>query len=99
MKRNAYVLIFLAFWAPFDDALLTAASAFQSAPLTSDDDEALPLAPLTQQEHFARRPPQPLIGRPLATSVSPVRRSVPSGWNLTTPLTSPPLDTFISLRI
>ena len=35
MKRLAYLLIFLTFWAQFDDLLLTPASAFQSAP--SDD--------------------------------------------------------------
>jgi hypothetical protein len=100
MRRTAYVLIVLALWAQFDDALLTLASAFQSASLTIyDDDECLPPTPLTRQEQLGRRLPQSVRVKPPATNVSLARRSAPSEQSLTTPFTSPPLYVFMSLQI
>jgi hypothetical protein len=79
MKRKAYLLVFLTFWSQFDDALLTVASAFQSAPLQSndDDDECLPLKRLAEQEQFApRRQPQAVSVKPQAAEFSFAGRCV-----------------------
>jgi hypothetical protein len=101
MKQVAYLLISLTFWSQFDDALLTPASALQSAPLPSDDDdEFLPPQRQEREEPFAaRRQPQPVSVKPYAADFSTVERGVPSEWNLTTPFAPPPLYAFMSLQI
>jgi hypothetical protein len=98
MKRLAYLLIFLTFWAQFDDLLLTPASAFQSAP--SDDDEYVSSGGQEQQEWFGpRRQPPSVSVKPQAADFPLVRREVPSEWKLTTPFAPPPLYVFMSLQI
>jgi hypothetical protein len=101
MKRNAYLLVFLTFWSQFDDALLTVASAFQSAPLQSydDDDECLPLKRLAEQEQFApRRQPQVVSVKPQAAECCFAGRCSFEG-KLITPFPAPLLYIFMSLQI
>jgi hypothetical protein len=100
MKRHAYFLILLTFWAQFDDVLLTPASACQSAPFPSDDDEYVSSeGPEHQRRPGPRRMPQSVSVKPANANFSFVPRGVPSGWNLTTPFGPPPLYVFMSLQI
>jgi hypothetical protein len=101
MKQVAYFLISLTIWSQFDDVLLTPASALQSAPLPSDDDdEYLPAKRQEQPEQFApRRQPQSVSVKPRAADFFSVGRGVPCEWNLTTPYAPPPLYAFMSLQI
>jgi hypothetical protein len=100
MKRKAYLLVFLTIWAQFDDALLTPASTFQSAPLPADDDDDfLPVKRPAHQDQFARRQPLSVGVKPLAANFTFVQRRVPSESKLTAPFTPAPLALFMSLQI
>src|SRR5262249_42313410 len=54
MKRNAYFLVLLTFWAQFDDALMPPSAAVQSAPVPGDDDEYVPSG--SEQQHRSLSP-------------------------------------------
>src|SRR5262249_45738807 len=100
MKRNAFFLVFLTFWAHFDDVLPAPASAFESAPLADGDDECLPQQRRRQEEECsAHQKPVFVRLKPQTADVTLVPRGVPSEWNLTTPFTPPPLYVSMSLQI
>jgi hypothetical protein len=100
MKRIGYLLIFLTFWAQFDDVLLLPASASQSVPLSSDDDEYVPSGGQQQQEWFGpRQKPQSVSAKPEIEEYSFLRRRGLPEWKLTTPCAVSPLHLFMSLQI
>jgi hypothetical protein len=100
IKRNAYVLILFTLLAQFDDALVTLAASFQSAPLPSDDDDGcLPPARPERQERCCRRQPQSISVKRLAANFSFFARSLLPKAMQTTPFAPPPLYLFSSLQI
>src|SRR5215831_16675312 len=100
MKCIAYFLVFLTFWAQFDDVLLISVLPFQSAPLSSDDNEYVSSGSQEQREWLVpRRQLQSVSVRLQVADFPLVRRAVPSEWNLTTPFASPLLYVFMSLQI
>jgi hypothetical protein len=56
MKRVAYLLTLLVFWAQFDDVLLAPASVLQAAPVVGDDDEYVPPEHQAQEKRSVSRP-------------------------------------------
>jgi hypothetical protein len=101
MKRHAYFLVILTFWAQLDDVLLPLASASQSTSLASDDeDECLPSKRKDEEELFSvRRQPHAANLITPAGDVVFIPRDVPSDCNVTTLFTPPPLYVFMSLQI
>ena len=100
MKRIAYLLIFLALWAQFDDVLLPSVSAFQSTPLSSDDDEFVLSRGQEEQRWLGlRRQRQSASVKPKGADFSFVERGLATELNLGTRLVPPLLYVFMSLQI
>jgi hypothetical protein len=99
MKRLAYFLFLLLIWAQVDD-FCASAPVLPSAPLASDDDEYLP-AQRRPQKKASSSDQKPMFAALKAQTADcpPVRRGVPSAWNLTTPSALPSLYVFMSLQI
>jgi hypothetical protein len=99
MKLNAYLLVFLTFWAQFDDLLLTPVFAVQSAPLPTDDDEYLPTELREQREHINNLRGRVSVGmKPQIEHIPIAQRDVPSQSNIRTP-SGPCLYVLMSLQI
>ena len=99
MNRLAYLLIFLLTSAQVDDYWTVATNSL-SAPLTDDDDEYLPSQRQVRVKQSSSRQGPVFVGLNSQTADGNVApRGVPSGWNLTTPFTPPPLYVFTSLQI
>jgi hypothetical protein len=100
MKRIAYFLISLTLWVHFDDVLLAPASALESAPLPSDDDEYVACEGQGSQKQFGHRRQPPAVSANAQAVHGPlVRTGMPSAWHLTTPFAPPALYVFMSLQI
>jgi hypothetical protein len=98
MNRLAYFLLLLLILAQVDD-YWAAAPVLPSVPL-ADDDEYLPAQKRAQNEERSRHQKPMFVGlKPRTADLPLARRGVSSKWNLTTPITPPPLYVFMSLQI
>src|SRR5262245_61881809 len=98
MNRLVYLLILLLISAQVDDAWAVALD-LPAVPLAAEDDEYLPAQWRPQGEQSSSRQKPVFDGlKPQTADFSLARRGVPSGWNLTTPFTPPPLYVFKSLQ-